>query len=172
MKSKKGTIILVVVVAAALLGVWLFLGGADAEHIEDTNGPEDMSLSTITQEDILDKGAHTSIGGPNTAKHTVSYGGLTMSDGTRFHSEKFSGIYEIDNGTLFSGSDLEIHLYDFSVTAGNFQVFVVLDGVIVGTIEPDSFATFEMLDTDGGYYQVIIAGESAAFEFTSFEIEA
>ncbi|MBQ8504168.1 MAG: hypothetical protein IJ491_07815 [Clostridia bacterium] len=172
MKSKKGTIIFVVVVAAVLLGAWLFMGGADAEHIEDTNGPEDISLASITQEDILGNGVHTSVGGPYTEKHTVSYGGVTMSDGTRFYSEKFSGICEIDNGTLLSGSDLAIYLYDFSVTAGNFQIFVVLDGVIVGTIEPDSFATFEMLDTDGGYYQVFLAGESAAFEFTSFEIEA
>lgn len=172
MKSKNNTMILVIVVAAVLLGVWLFLGGGDAEHIEDINGPEDISLATITQEDILAKGVQTCVGGPNTEKHTVSFGGLTMTDGTRFHSKKFSGISVIDNGTLFPGSDIVIELYDFSVTAGNFQMFVVLEDEIVGTIEPDSYVRFELLDTDGGYYQLIIAGESAAFEFTTFDIEA
>ena len=52
--SEKMTKILLTVAAVVLVvvcGLWFL--NSDLEHIEDTNGPDDFSLTTITDENII-----------------------------------------------------------------------------------------------------------------------
>lgn len=169
MKENQKTL-LIAVVALVLFGIWTLLGGNDVEHIEDINGPDDYSLAVITEEEILGKGIKSAKGGPKTKTSRLTIGGMTISSGTTFFSEQYTGIKLLDEYTLFRGSDLEVQLYNFEITAGNLEILVVLDGKIVGKMEPGMDSHFLLRDTDGGLYQLYLVGESAAFEFTSTDL--
>lgn len=169
--KKSNSLVLILVVAAVFFGIWQFLRGNNMEHIEDTNGPDDYSIAVITEEEILAEGVKHAKGGPNTSESHTSFGNFSVSNSTRYYSKKFSGIYELDNSYLFPGSDLNVMLYEFQVTSGNLQIFVVLDDVIVGTINPGDEMPFVLYDTAGGTYRLLLVGESAAFEFVSFDLE-
>lgn len=127
------------------------------EHIEDTNGAKDYSLTTITDENIINMDMG-SIGGPNIRKSSIS------SD-VEFSADKFTGVAEIFYDSFIAPSDFVIDLTAFSVTEGNFKMAVVHNGKIVATIEPDTFVNYRLDDVTGDIY-LRIAGESAAFSFS------
>ena len=151
-------VIIVLVIACC---VWLFLGRID--HIEDTNGADDFSLQTITEENIinLDFGA---TGGPAISR------GNAWNEGVEFSADKYTGVTEILYDDFFGTSDFEVSLSSFSVTGGNFQMVVVYNGEIVATLEPGSTVEYRLEDVSG-YISLRIAGESASFSFTMSEYD-
>lgn len=160
-KAKKiltaaGAILLAVGVVA-----WILLGGTD--HIEDTNGPEDFSLQTITGEDIVGMNMG-STGGPS-----ISRSSLTGS-AVEFSAEKFTGVYEILYDNFISASDFEVNLTAYEIYEGNFQLVVVHNDEIVATLEPGLFVEYRLEDITG-YVSLRIAGESASFSFCMTEWE-
>lgn len=160
-KAKKNLTLAVAVVFAAVMGVWLILGGTD--HIEDTNGPDDYSLQTITDRQIIDMSTG-SVGGP-----TISRSILT-GDAVEFSAEKFTGVYEILYDNYVLKSDFVLNILNYEIRGGNFKMVVVLDDEIVATLEPGTFVDYR-LDDITGYISLRIVGESAAFSFAMTEME-
>ena len=146
--------ILLAVAVVALCG-YSFLT-SDLEHIEDTNGPDNYALTTITDENIINQ----DIGALNVKKST----GL-FNDGITFCSKQFTGVYRVFQTNFLFDSDFLMELAGFYVNGGNFKMAVVNDGKIIATVEPGLFATCDLSDLNGSF-ALVIAGESADFEFT------
>jgi len=146
-----------IILAVAVVGFcgYSFLTG-DLEHIEDTNGPDNYALATITDENIIKQ----DIGSLNLKKSS-----RLLSKGITFSSDKFSGVYRIFHTNLFFDSGFLMNVIDFEVKSGNFRMVLVNDGRIVAEVEPDMMATCQLDDLNGSF-ELIIAGESAEFEFS------
>lgn len=148
-------------VIAVVGGVWLFLGSPD--HIADTNGPEDTSIQTITDVQIIDRSIG-SVGGP-----TVSTSLLTGGT-VHFSADKFTGVYEILYDNYWGKSDFEVNLVDYQIHGGNFKIVVVHDEKIIAELEPGIFASYRLEDITG-YISLRIVGESASFSFDMSQFE-
>lgn len=95
-------------------------------------------------------------------------GAYWVSSGTKYSSQKFTGVYRLHTSTIFKGSDIYINLAEFNVKEGNFAFYVVFDGEIVGQVEPKEggMAEFILKNVEKtGSLEYIIAGESANFSF-------
>lgn len=154
-------VVLVIVVA-----VWMLVNPAP-EHMEDTNGADNYSLQTITEQDVIEQkmGARGTV---NERETHIDIAGWSISDGTKYSSKKFTGVYLLHSTTLMKGSDIYVSLAEFNIKEGNFAFFVVFDGEIVGQVEPSENALAEFLLENvekTGTLEYIIAGESANFEF-------
>ena len=153
-KNSKFLWILLAVAVVAFCG-YSFLT-SDLEHIEDTNGPDNFALTTITDENIIQQ----DIGALNVKKST----GI-LNDGITFSSNQFTGVYRVFQTNFFFDSDFLMDLAGFFVNSGNFKMAVVNDGEIIATVEPGLFSTCNLSDLNGSF-ELVIAGESADFEFT------
>lgn len=144
------------------------------EHIEDTNGADNYTLQTITEEDVVNQ-EMGSRGTFRTIEAHFEIAGWSVSDGIRYSSDKFTGVDLIYSTTLFAGSDIYVTLAEYEIKEGNFAFYIVFDGEVVGEIEPGDGAYSEFLleNVDKtGTLEYVIAGESASFEFlapTDFE---
>jgi len=137
-------------------GIWFLLGGGIKEHIEDTNGPDNYTLQTITDQNIrkLDTGSMGS---------GKSFSSLTNT--TTYHSGKFSGVEVIHQSDIWA-TGLTVQVYDYHVEAGNFRLVLLLDDEIVHEFvpngEPIQTCTLGKID---GLLSLRIAGESADYSF-------
>lgn len=156
MKNKKSKFlwILLAVAVVAVCG-YSFLG-SDLDHIEDSNGPDNNALTTITDENIVNQ----DIGALNIKKSS----GM-LNDGITFSSNQFTGVYRVFQTSFLFNSDFLMEVAGFSVNSGNFKMAVVNNGEIIATVEPGLFATCDLSDLNGSF-ELVIAGESADFEFT------
>lgn len=160
-KAKKIFAIICAVVLAAVAALWFIKDGTT--HIEDTNGPEDFSIQTITDQQIIDRSVG-SIGGP-----TISRGILT-GDAVEFSAEKFTGVYEILYDNFIGKSDFDLSLLNYEIRGGNFKLVVVHEDKIVAELEPDMFVEYRLEDISG-YISLRIVGESASFKFAMTEFD-
>jgi len=149
---------LLAVAVIVVAGIWFLTD--DLEHIEDTNGPDDYTLTTITDETIVNRDMG--------ALNPVSISRGIFQSGVEFSSENFTGVYEILYDNYIGESDFCLDLQDFTVTGGNFKMVVVHDDEIVATIEPDALVEYR-LENVTGYVSLRIAGESASYSFRMFE---
>lgn len=151
-----GAVILVVIAA-----VWFMLDRTD--HIEDTNGADNHSLQTITDENItkMDTG---SIGGPKIQRDMLS------GDAVTFSAKKFTGVYEVLYDNFVLPSDFDLDLFNYEITGGNFKLVVVHDDKVVATLEPGTFVDYRLEDVTGTV-SLRLAGESASFRFSMAEID-
>lgn len=159
-------ILAVVLVAVAV--AWMVINPGP-EHIEDTNGAEDFSLQTITEEDIVANQMGTR-GGLTQSELSYKFAGLNLSDGIEYSCKKFTGVYQLYTCHIFKGSDISVSLAEFEIKSGNFAFYIVLDGKIVGEVKPeeDGFSEFTMENIEqSGTLEYYIAGESANFRFIS-----
>jgi len=150
----------IVLVAGA--AIWMF-ADPQLKHIEDTNGADNYSLQTITEQDVARQKLGTK-GSVN--KREIRIGNI--SSGIRYSSKKFTGVHRLSTATIIKGSDIYVHLVDFEIKEGNFAFYVVFDGEVVGKLEPDDFATAEFLlenVENTAPLDLFIAGESAEFKF-------
>ena len=153
---RKGNFFLgLLAVAVVVVGAVQMMGN-DLEHIEDTNGADNYALQTITDENIVKQ----DVGALNFRKHT----GL-LNDGITFSSDKFTGVAEIMLTNFVLPSDFDLEVVGFHVNSGNFKMAVVHDEEIAAVIEPDLFASC-CLENVTGTVSLVIAGESADFEFS------
>jgi len=153
--SKKPILWIIAIAFVAVACFWLF--GSGLEHIPDTNGPEDFSLTTVTDENILNRDLG-SIGGPTVSQSILS------GDGYEFSAREFTGVYEILYDNYIGKSDFQLDITNFQVTGGNFRMVVIHNDQIVADLTPDMFVTYRLEDITGTV-SLRIAGESAAFSF-------
>lgn len=168
-KMKKIFGIAVVIAVVGAVAAWMILNPGP-EHIEDTNGADDYSLQTITEEDVV-KCEMGSRGGLAESTSNLSVGGIQISDGIEYSCKKFTGVHRLYTCTIFKGSDIHVSLVDFKIKSGNFAFYVVLDGEIYGQVKPAEDGGFSEFILDSveksGTLEYIIAGESANFSFVS-----
>ena len=134
------------------------------DHIEDANGPEDFSLVTITDENIikLDMGARN----PVTIKRTgADLGSVKINSGVKFSSKKFTGVTEIMYNNYMFNSSVILELDYLKVESGNFKMVLVYEDEIIRVIEPSDEPISTRLDNLNGTLALRIAGESAAYRF-------
>lgn len=150
-----------VVVFIVVFAFWILLD--DSEHIEDINGSNNYTLSTITRHDII----NDKIPGKNLKQKTskMSLSGLE-SNTVIFYSDIFSGVEEICYADYILPSDLYLDIYDFEVTSGNFEIVVINNGEIIGSIKPSKETNQTLLiENITGLTSIKLVGESAAFSF-------
>ena len=151
---KKIILCLFAFIFAFAVGYLIFT--SDLEHIEDTNGSGDYSLTVIKDEDIINS--------------EMGYFNLNRSEEIfaqglyRYHSSKFTGVKEIGYSDYLFASNAVINITSFTVNEGNFKMAVVKDGEIIAEIEPGTVTGCELGDIKGEV-RLIIAGESADFSF-------
>lgn len=133
---------------------------SDLEHIEDTNGPDDYSLTTITEQDILDH----SMGCLNFGRTTNALTGTVT-----FDSGKFTGVKQIMWTNIMFSTGVTLDLIDYEVHSGNFAMAVIHNGEIIRYIQPGE--TTVDLGAITGDVSLVVAGESADFRFSMFQSE-
>ena len=156
----------VVLIVVAVVWFWM----DDTAPIADTNGPDDFSLTTITDENIvnLDMGAINPI---KISQSNLVFGGVDVDPLVDFSSKDFTGVYEVFYNNYFANSDVIIELEYLKVDSGNFKMVVLCEGEIVTTIEPsDEPISFRMEDVNGTV-SLRIAGESASYSFAMWKHE-
>lgn len=153
-KLKKLIGIIVVILFIGVCAFWFL--GSDIEHIEDTNGPDNYSLTTITDENIIKQ----NIGALGNKRSK----GFLSGDIIEFSSKKFTGVTEIMHNNYIGKSDVYFQLLNYNIKEGNFKVVVVHNDKIVAELEPDMFVEYRLEDISGTV-SLRIAGESAAYSF-------
>ena len=122
-------------------------------HIEDTNGPDDYSLCTMTDDNII-----------NGYYSNISFGTVKTSSSTnngvsgKYSVSKLSGVETIDN--YKSKKDSITFEIDLTCEAGNVLFAIVSNDVIVKKVEANESVTFTV-DNNGSYYKLVLLGESA-----------
>ena len=168
-KKLKDILWIIFAVAVIAIAAFWFLG-SDLEHIADTNGPDDYSLTTITDENILalDMGALNPV---TVKKSGLNLGGLSINSYVDIYSENFTGVYELFYQNLLGKSDFVLNMDHLTVESGNFKMVVLLDEEIIATIEPSEEPIEFRLDDINGYVSVRIAGESASYSLSMPKID-
>ena len=157
-KTKKlligaGAVILVIVCC-----VWMF--SDNLEHIEDTNGADNYSLQTITDDNIT----KMDLGALNLNESTDN-----ISNTTTYSSNKFTGVSEI-YGENIIGNRFEITINHARVDSGNFKIVLLEDDEIVHEFKLNELTQTYVLENPSGYISLRIAGESADFMFDYYII--
>ena len=158
---------LVFIILFAAVGFWVFKNMPD--HIEDTNGPEDFSLVTITDENIinLDMGARNSM---TVREKGVKLGGIKINKGFEIYSKKFTGVTEVMYQNYIFASGVVFELEYLKVESGNFKMVLVYEDEIIQVIEPSDEPIRIELGELRGTLSLRIAGESAAYSFRMSEL--
>ena len=124
-------------------------------HIKDTNGDDNFSLATLTEEQVI--------------KNNSSVSNVSVSNqwGNKYELKinKFSGVKELKRITV---SGTQTITATVNVSAGNFRMVLVKDGKIAYDFEVNETSSTTV---SAGTYIIKIAGESAAFNL-SFSVEA
>ena len=152
MKDKKNLLKLILIIV--IIGVSIVLFANSIEHIEDTNGTEDYTVETITDQDIIG----LSMGSIGLSKSTSIF-----SDLITYSSKKFSGVAEI-YGTHMVTNRFEITVYLAEVKSGNFKIVLIVDDEIVHEFKLNELSQTFVIEDVNGYICLRIAGESANFK--------
>lgn len=130
-------------------------------EIADNNGPDDQSLATVTDQNIIDMDLGASSYSMSPGSEDESY----MNSVTKFKGKEFSGVAELWGTDFIGKSDVIVDLSTIDVDSGNFKLVAVLDDEIVHVFDNEEMnQTFELKDVKG-YFAIRMAGETADFKF-------
>ena len=142
------------------LGFAIMAAGCGVE-IADTNGPDDYSLTTITEDNIANQDLGASSYSMSPGSDDENY----MVKTTKFKGSEFSGVAQIYMTNLVGKSDIAVDVSNLTVDSGNFALYALLDGKIVHEFKiGELMETFEMKDIKGTF-EIVMAGETADFKF-------
>lgn len=125
---------------------------------EDTNGPDDFTLQTITDENIINL---------ETGSSGLSY---KEQNAAGFHSSKYyaknhNGVDQIFLTDFIGPSDVEVYIGHMAVESGNFKLVVINNDEIIKEIPVDAFNESFYFENLTGTFAIHVAGESAKFDF-------
>ncbi|MBR4962043.1 MAG: hypothetical protein IKY52_14195 [Clostridia bacterium] len=151
LKDKIFIVVIVIVVAAGAVSLFT----SDLEHIEDTNGPDNYALQTITDADII----RCEMGCLNLRESE----GL-LSDTITYSSHKFTGVTELyrSDNIIFS-TGVSVTVNHAAVEAGNFRIVLVHEDQIIHEFALNELSQTHILEDFKGTFSLVIAGESADF---------
>ncbi len=148
------------IIAICLCCVFLFTLYACGDKYEDTNGADDYTLQTITDDDIINLST-----GSSGMTYKEEGKDLPVSS-AEYHAKNFNGVENIYRNYFVGDSDINIYIGHMTVEKGNLRICVVVDGQIIFDIPLDSFNdTYTFEDLKGDTF-ITVAGESAAFDFS------
>lgn len=145
------------VVLILALVLCLCLAGCGLQY-EDTNGADNFSLQTITDEDII----HLKTGASGLTYEETDLGGITSSE---YSAKNFNGVEQIYQTNFLLPSDIEVCIGHMNVDKGNFKLVAVNDDRIIHEFAPDAFNESFLFENLSGSFSIHVAGESAAFSF-------
>lgn len=154
MEKLKKILPLLAAVALIVVAV-IWFTGSDLEHIADTNGPDDFTLQTITDDNIRNR----DMGALNVGQSTS-----LVSDTVSYSSKKFTGVYEVFTENIITNR-YEITVNHARVDAGNFKMVLCVDDEIVHEFTLNTLSQTFVLEHVNGTISLRIAGESADFMF-------
>lgn len=125
---------------------------------EDTNGPDDYSLQTITNENIV----NLDIGASGLGYSKTEIGGISSEE---YSSRNFNGVERIYLTNYLLPSDTFVYIGHLNVKSGNFRLVVVNNDEIIYDFPLDTFGEEFFFENLKGSFAIHVVGESAAFEF-------
>ncbi len=143
----------IIAIAIVVVFIVLMCMGTPAEQIEDTNGAENFTLQTITNENIVNFDMSST--GIVTSKNNLTKT-YTCS------SNKFSGVEQLDT-SIHSGIGDTITIEKLEVKDGNLKVAVVENNRIVHEFNLNESDQSYTVNSAVGIYNLMVAGESADF---------
>ena len=143
-------------ISMILFAILLF--GCSTEKYEDTNGADNYTLQTITDENIV----KMNVGGAGMSRSETKLGPITSVE---YSSKNFNGVYEIDQTNFILPSDVSVYVGHMNVKSGNFKLAIVNDDAVIFEIPLDSFGDTYYFEDLKGHFAIRAAGESAAVEF-------
>ena len=141
-----------------ILGLCISMFGCSAEKYEDTNGADDYTLQTISDENII----NMDVGSSGMSYSETKLGAITS---TKYSSKNFNGVYEIDATNFILPSDIGVYVGHLNIESGNFKIVIVNNDEIIFEIPLDSFGDTYYFDDLKGHFAIRAAGESAAVDF-------
>ena len=157
-RGKANLLWIIVAIAVLVFGGYSLLTSVP-DPIKDTNGPDDYSLAVITDENIIKQ----DIGARNVS---IVSGSLNfLNSGVTIKSSDFTGVYRLFLTNFMFNSDFDMDIAGFWVNSGNFRMCIVNEGKIIADVEPGMLVNVSLEDLNGSF-ELVIAGESADFEFT------
>ena len=124
---------------------------------EDTNGPDDYSLQTITDENII----NLETGASGLGHKESNIAGIVSQE---YYSKNFNGAERLYLTNFILPSDIEIYVSYVTVHSGNFRMVVINDDEIIHEFAPDTFNETVRFENLKGSFAIHVAGESADFE--------
>lgn len=133
-----------------LLFLVVSLGACSYKHIEDTNGENNFSIVSISDDKIISKSQNLTYGSVRTTKNGE----------TTLKIKKMSGVMDLEK-TKVDDQGL-IYSVESTVNSGNFRIVVTLAEKIISDIEVNCKTDITVPNTKGTYVLKIV-GESANF---------
>ena len=124
------------------------------KHIEDTNGADDYSLTTITKEQLL--------GSSSSVKFLSVHS--QVNDKIEYSVDKFTGVEMVEEVRAKSGTRSVRFAVKTTLEEGNMYVYVRHNGEIVGELAIGQDDVLVLENPEAGKYELCIAGESAKFK--------
>ena len=148
----------------AIVAAVIIVTTSGLEHIEDTNGPENTSLSSISKEEFVsgkdlytanhcgfsEKGDQTKVSGTSKSR---DYDRCSM------YSKKFSGIYTLQ-ATQTDANSMTL-IVESTINSGNMEIIIVIDGEYYQHVTTGGKQTIALEDVAGKLVLVRMAAESA-----------
>ena len=169
MKKRKNFTVLYICLGTVLAGVLislvlvhLFFGLVKRGSIEDTNGAFDTSLTTVCVVDVqTNRYSATMLQSRNVGSNTNVGGRLNPYDFDlcTVSARRISGVLTIQ-ATNVDSDKLTLEI-DSTLTAGNMEIFIIVDGEVVRTAEVNKAETVTLTDIAGKDVAVKIGAESA-----------
>ena len=155
-----GGVMAFIAIAAAII----IVATSGVEHIEDTNGPENTSLSAISKEEFVSgKNLYTAnhCGFSEKGNQTNVSGTLKNQDYDRcsMYSKKFSGIYTLQ-ATQTDAHSMTL-IIESTINSGNMEIIIVIDGEYYQHVTIGGKQTIALEDVAGKLLLVKMAAESA-----------
>ena len=145
-------------ICLVLICLMLFsLTACSTETYEDTNGPDDYTLQTITDENII----KMDIGGSGFGHKETEFMGITSEE---YYSKNFNGVYRLFLTNYILPSDAIIRISYINVHSGNFKMVAVLNDEIYYEFPIGTFSEDFYFKDMKGTFAIYCAGESADFE--------
>ena len=133
------------------------LTGCGPEY-EDTNGGDNFTLQSITDDDII----HLATGASGLTYKEQNIAALHSSE---YSSKNFNGVEQLYLTSFILKSDVEVYIGQMNVESGNFKLVVINNDKIIQEIPLDTFnESFYFEDLEGDF-SVHVAGEAAKFDF-------
>ena len=136
-------------------------------EIPDLNGPDNYSLATLTESDILeDYGSRMLMTGTSKQCEKTNVKGIYEDDDrdeVSSHAKIFDGVYTAQ-ATKISGDALTFNISSV-VKSGNFAIYILIDGEIYCQADINCNTEISLDNIKNKIVLVKIVGEGADFEF-------
>lgn len=132
--------------------------GCGTEY-EDTNGADNFTLQTITDDEII----NLSTGASGLTYKESNLGAFLHS--SEYSAKNFNGVEQIYLTNFIGKSDIQVYIGHMNVESGNFKLVVINNSKIIHEFDLDTFnETFYFEDLKGDF-SIHVAGECAKFDF-------